>query len=68
MRERELAIASSSSQYGSPAEHIVLCPGWEMYHFKLILVLKSCCFFLFKSVIADVFCRDGTCMYGLHLG
>ncbi len=26
----QLAIASSSSQHGSPAEHIVLCPGWEM--------------------------------------
>lgn len=49
-----VTTTSSSSQHGLPAEHIVLCPGWEMCHFKPSL--KEFIFFVFVKVyIADVF-------------
>lgn len=65
-----VTTTSSSSQHGLPAEHIVLCPGWEMCHFKPSL--KEFIFFVFVKVyIADVFfCRWYTYvwpMFGLML-
>ncbi len=48
--QRELAITSSSSQHGSPAEHNVLCPGLEMGHFKQVKRVFKKNVLIFKSV------------------